>query len=97
MTAGDEGFVKVVQSSVWSRTDETDPKERLSPLVPLIQEFHARKLGISCNREEFDLQNQIRVSKVEYTNLISQSTFTSTLTGNRLSIQRQGSWRPQPS
>ena len=65
MTAGDEGFVKVVQSSVWSRTDETDPKERLSPLVPLIQEFHARQLGISCNREEFDLQNQIRVSQVE--------------------------------
>ena len=63
LTAGDEGFVKVVQSSVWARTDESSPKERLSPLVALIQEFHACKLNVACNREEFDLQNQIRVNK----------------------------------
>ena len=41
---GDEGFVKLVHKVVFGRTDESSPKERLSPLVPLGQEFHAEKV-----------------------------------------------------
>ena len=43
---GDEGFVKMVHSSVFGRTDERSPKERLSPLVPVAQEFHSAKVTL---------------------------------------------------
>ena len=39
----------MVHSSVFGRTDERSPKERLSPLVPVAQEFHAAKVTLADN------------------------------------------------
>ena len=45
VTTGDQGFVEKVQGAIFSRTGESDPKERLSPFIPLPQEFHTEKVG----------------------------------------------------
>ena len=42
---GDQGFAQNCHGAIFSRTSETDPKERLSPFIPLPQEFHAEKVG----------------------------------------------------
>ena len=44
--SGDEGFVRIVHSAVFGRTDEPEPSQRLSPLVPLSSEFHAEMVQI---------------------------------------------------
>ena len=38
--------MRIVHSAVFGRTDETSPAQRLSPLVPLPQEFHAEMVTI---------------------------------------------------
>ena len=71
-----------MHSAVFGRTDETSPGQRLSPLVPLGQEFHAEMVIIivglngctvlfqenyRCHRQEYDLSGQIQVK--DWTNL----------------------------
>ena len=41
---GDQGFCEKNRKAVNSRTELEDPKERLSPLLPLPQEWHAMKV-----------------------------------------------------
>ena len=41
---GDQGFVSLCRKAVDSRTEVSDPKERLSPLLPLPQDWHACKV-----------------------------------------------------
>ena len=41
---GDQGFCEKSRKAVYSRTEVEDPKQRLSPLLPLPQEWHALKV-----------------------------------------------------
>ena len=41
---GDQGFCEKTRKGVNSRTELEDPEQRLSPLLPLPQEWHAAKV-----------------------------------------------------
>ena len=43
--SGDQGFVENCTGAIYSRTSETNPAERLTPFIPLPQEFHAEKVA----------------------------------------------------
>ena len=44
LNSGDQAFIEKAAGVIFDRSNEENPKERLSPCVPIIQEFHAEKV-----------------------------------------------------
>jgi hypothetical protein len=53
---GDQSHVEKSRGGIFARTPETSPQERLSPFIPLPQEFHAEKVNNNnCKFRTFNI------------------------------------------